>query len=249
MYKYLNTKYFLIPFSLFLLFLGFYWFNNFSYSKANPGYLTIASTRELVASLEDEQSYILKPKNNSPKATMIFLSGGLVEEKSYLYNMSFLVENYQIQIIIPKIKYKLAFFDQEAIDRTVKNYNLKRYFVGGHSLGGVVACYHTKNNPKTLGLILMASYCDESISQYKGQVLQVTSTNDKVIDQQKLESKSTNLPDNYKTYFINGGNHAQFGTYGQQRGDGESSLTVEDFLSELSMAFLEFNWDVQVTTE
>ena len=37
----------------------------------------------------------------------------------------------------------------------------------------------------------------------------------------------SNLPSSYKELCIDGGNHGNFGNYGQQKGDGKAEITAE----------------------
>lgn len=45
------------------------------------------------------------------------------------------------------------------------------------------------------------------------------------VNRTRMEEAKRYLTDNSKTYVIEGGNHAQFGNYGAQDGDGEHSDT------------------------
>lgn len=243
MFKYLNNKYFLIPFSLFLFLSGYIFINNYSFSRATPYFYDQITNDPDISVTESNDTYILKPKARNSIANLIFLTGGLVDEKAYLYNLGQLSKYHSITVFVPKIKLKLAFLDQEAIMRTVKNFNVKEYYVSGHSLGGVVACYHIRDHKDTKGLILMASYCDNSIKEFKGQVLQITGSNDKVINKTKLNEKKLELPEQTQYYEILDGIHSQFGNYGPQKGDGTSNLLDAEALSEIITASKKIVWD------
>ena len=45
------------------------------------------------------------------------------------------------------------------------------------------------------------------------------------MDPYGLEKGADLLPENHKSYVIEGGNHAQFGNYGKQKGDGEADIS------------------------
>ena len=47
------------------------------------------------------------------------------------------------------------------------------------------------------------------------------------MDMEAFINDRSNVPANAEEFVIEGGNHAQFGSYGKQKGDGESSITGE----------------------
>ncbi|MBO7209393.1 MAG: hypothetical protein J6V44_00065, partial [Methanobrevibacter sp.] len=53
------------------------------------------------------------------------------------------------------------------------------------------------------------------------------------------ESKSL-MDNNLTEYVINGGNHAQFGSYGIQSGDGVASISPENQREQTERAILDF---------
>jgi Alpha/beta hydrolase family len=168
---------------------------------------------------EDGDIWVITPKEKS-KADFIFYTGGLVEEKAYIYNLAKVSAQETITIYIPKILLNLAFFDIGAADKVIKKYNLSNVYVGGHSLGGVAACYYTKDHmDKVKGLILMASYCDKPIKDFKGEVLSMVGDNDGIIDIIKKDASDVQLPEQSQVATIPGMNHAQFGHYGPQKGE------------------------------
>jgi hypothetical protein len=168
---------------------------------------------------DDGDAWVIAPKEKS-KADLIFYTGGLVEEKAYIYNLAKVAAQENISIYIPKILLNLAFFDIGAADKVIKKYNLTNIYVGGHSLGGVAACYYTKDHmDKVKGLVLMASYCDKPIKEFKGEILSMVGDNDGIIDSVKKIASDAQLPEQSQIATIPGMTHAQFGSYGPQKGE------------------------------
>ena len=56
----------------------------------------------------------------------------------------------------------------------------------------------------------------------------VVGSEDKVLNWSNLEKGRSYSSNNYIEYVVQGGNHAQFGSYGEQRGDGEASISAEE---------------------
>ncbi len=48
------------------------------------------------------------------------------------------------------------------------------------------------------------------------------------MSQEKYEKSKGFFADRVYEYFIEGGNHAQFGSYGEQNGDGKATITPEE---------------------
>ena len=238
MFKVLNTKYFLIPFSLIIVLSGYIYINFYSFSRAEQGYLDLVYKDETVSIQVDSTEYIVKAKDSTSSKHLVFVSGGLVEERAYLYNLASIAKLNNLTVHIPKVAFKLAIIDQGVIDKVVKKNGLTNYFVAGHSLGGVIACYHTKQNQEAVkGLILMGSYCEESISEYKGQVLSIAGSEDKVMDSKRRDEKNAGLPTQAIIETIIGANHAQFGNYGKQNGDGIATATEPETLTNILTQF------------
>lgn len=49
-----------------------------------------------------------------------------------------------------------------------------------------------------------------------------------MLNRAKLEEAKQYLPDDNVSYVIDGGNHAQFGNYGEQAGDGKAAVSAEE---------------------
>ena len=60
------------------------------------------------------------------------------------------------------------------------------------------------------------------------KVLLIRGSNDTVLNIKKYEEGLKLVPGNARELVIEGGNHAQFGDYGTQSGDGEATITVEE---------------------
>jgi len=59
-------------------------------------------------------------------------------------------------------------------------------------------------------------------------VITIYGSRDGVLNMAKLAEGARFLPDHAENYVIEGGNHAQFGNYGTQRGDGDASVSAEE---------------------
>lgn len=164
----------------------------------------------------------------TPKAGFIFYPGGKVEVDAYYPLMVECAKNDILSIAI-KMPFNLAVFNINAADGIREQYpNIEKWYIGGHSLGGSMASsYLEKNIDDFDGLILLGSYSTVDFSDTSLNVLSIYGENDKVMNKEKYDKYKSNLP-NPEEYKIPGGNHAGFGLYGEQKGDGKATIKNEE---------------------
>jgi pimeloyl-ACP methyl ester carboxylesterase len=118
-----------------------------------------------------------------------------------------------------------------------------RWVIGGHSLGGAMAADLVHGRPGTFaGLVLLAAYPPggASIAATGLPVLSIAGTRDGVVDREKLDGSRALLPPTARFVAIEGGNHAQFGDYGPQKGDGEATIGREAQLDAAAAGIVRF---------
>ena len=60
------------------------------------------------------------------------------------------------------------------------------------------------------------------------------------MNREKYEKYKTNLPEEFTEIIIEGGNHAYFGMYGEQKGDGKASISATEQISITADAISKF---------
>ena len=136
----------------------------------------------------------------------------------------------------------------KATDVIAAHPEIEFWYIGGHSLGGSMAANYIYNNPTSMeGLILWASYPAESnnLSESGFPVLSIIGNRDGLVTLDKLQASVPLLPANTMWVEIDGGNHAQFGSYGAQSRDLEATITPEDQHQQIINATLIFLSGVQ----
>ena len=78
------------------------------------------------------------------------------------------------------------------------------------------------------GVILLASYSTADLTQLGIPVLSIYGSEDHVLNMEKLAEYRPMLPEDHLEVIIEGGNHAQFGNYGEQAGDGTGTISSAD---------------------
>ena len=173
----------------------------------------------------------------------IFYPGAKVDSEAYLPLMKKLAEN-GIDCFILKPPFRMAIFDINAAEKVINDYDYRNVFVGGHSMGGVVASpFASSNGNKIDGIVLLAAYSNSKIPD-RIPVLSIYGSEDKVLQKDAYNKAKSNLPNDFDEatdeVIIKGGNHAYFGNYGDQRGDGKATISREEQQSETASAIIGF---------
>ncbi|KHE68502.1 alpha/beta fold hydrolase [Halobacillus sp. BBL2006] len=188
----------------------------------------------LVPSIPHEDNWIIfEPKENlAEKSTGIILyPGAKVEPEAYSYiAQRFSDKGYFVGI--PQVRLNLSMLDTNKAAEAINQYtSIEKWYVGGHSLGGVSAASFAKNHPNRVnGLIFLASYpsSGNSFADTNLPILSIYAENDGLTTLNKINETKKLLSNESVLYKINGGNHAQFGMYGPQKGDKEATLTAKE---------------------
>lgn len=196
----------------------------------NTYYRASETTTDAVKNAEklDKDILVFKP-DDEIKAGLIFYPGGKVEYTAYASLMEACAEE-GILCVLVKMPCNLAVLDIQAADGIQEQFpDVKEWYMGGHSLGGsMAASYIGKNVEDFKGLILLASYSTEELSDRGVDVLSIYGTEDQVLNKEKYMEYEENLPADYREVVIDGGCHAYFGNYGEQEGDGEAKISREE---------------------
>ena len=149
---------------------------------------------------------------------LVFYPGGKVEAIAYI-PLLIQLANQGVTSVLVDMPFNLAVFNTNAADGVYSLLpKVKSWYLAGHSLGGAMASSYVGNNYEKLdGLILLAAY---PINDAPIATIQIYGSNDLVLDQDKISSDVSYLT-------IEGGNHAYFGNYGDQIGDGVSTISRE----------------------
>jgi Alpha/beta hydrolase family len=204
------------------------------------GLTPLGPTEEALAAMEsdgvvtvlDNGNFVsFTPAAANPITGFIFYPGGHVDYRSYApIAREIASRGYMVSIV--EMPLSLAVFGVNKADDVIAAYPDMRYWViGGHSLGGSMAASYAGNNlDEVQGLVFWASYPassdDLSSTDLKG--LSTYGSNDQVLNMDNLDSTKPLLPPGTIIQVIEGGNHAQFGNYGPQPGDGPATISAAD---------------------
>lgn len=160
---------------------------------------------------------------------LIFYPGGLVDHAAYALLMQELADR-GVFCLLAEMPFNLAVLNMNAADGLTDGYpQIARWIIGGHSLGGAMAASYAAKHPKDFdGLLLLGAYAAADLSGTELSVLSLYGSEDGVLNREKYEASRAFYPQDFTEIVISGGNHAGFGCYGAQKGDGQAAISGEE---------------------
>ncbi|MGX5680002.1 alpha/beta hydrolase [Schumannella luteola] len=186
-----------------------------------------------------DHSIVMTPTGEASGEGLVYIPGARVDPYAYMYVLSGAVTE-GVTVVITKPTLNLAFFDQRPLDTfTADAPEVSSWAVGGHSLGGVRAC-QLADSPEVAGLVLFGSYCANDLSDSRMPVLSISGSADGLSTPEKIAEAAPLLPQSAVFVEIEGLNHAGFGSYGPQSGDGVGTVSRSEVRTELAELLREF---------
>jgi pimeloyl-ACP methyl ester carboxylesterase len=181
-----------------------------------------------------------EPVESQPYSGFILYPGARVDFRSYSPLLRQIAARNHLVVVLHS-PLNIAFFNANGADEVMAAYpHIKNWVIGGHSLGGVVAASYVSRRPSVSGLVLWASYpADDSLGGTNVKVLSIYGANDKLTTPADVFQSQDLLPPDATFVEIRGGNHSQFGSYGQQPGDGKATITTEEQWTQIIDATVE----------
>ncbi len=216
---------------LVLLFIGItvagIWYVNDYYRASTPAIASMESSEAVTVEVVNKSTTVFAPQE--PIAGLIFYPGGKVEHTAYAPLMQALAER-GILCVLVEMPLRLAVLDTNAAEGLIATVTadyptVTDWYMAGHSLGGsMAASYAASHTDELKGLVLLAAYSTADLTDSNLDVLSIVGSEDGVLNREKYAAYKGNLPDGWEEETIEGGNHAGFGDYGAQAGDGTSAL-------------------------
>ncbi|WP_295126848.1 alpha/beta hydrolase [uncultured Leifsonia sp.] len=225
--------------ALVLVVLGFLAWANTPMMGERPAALQVwRDSRVVVTDVGDAVE--LAPADGRSGTGLVFIPGAVVDPYAYLYKLAETVADTGLTVLITKPTLNLAFFDTRPLaDFTSHVPEVDRWYVGGHSLGGVRACQLAADG-HVEGLVLFGSYCANDLSRSDLRVLSISGSRDGLSTPAKIDAARGMLPPSATMVQIEGMNHAQFGDYGPQAGDGVATISDAQARQGVTVALVKF---------
>ena len=192
---------------------------------------------EAMANLKDsalvdvtEDNFItFTPQNKEATTGLIIYPGAKVEPESYA-PLANKIAQAGYEVVITPMPLNFAIFDANAADEVISKFpNIKNWAIAGHSLGGVMAAKYASEHDNINGVIFYASYPQgDELKNSDVEVTSVYGSDDGVANLEKITQSKDLLPASTTFVEIDGGNHAQFGSYGEQSGDNPAEISADE---------------------
>lgn len=176
-----------------------------------------------------------------PTAGLILYPGGKVEHTAYAPLLRACAEQ-GILCALVRMPCNLAVSDVNGAGSVREQFpDVECWYMAGHSLGGAMAANYTATHSEDYdGLILLAAYSTKDLTQTSLRVLSIYGSEDGVLNRESYEKSRTNFPADTTEVILEGGCHAQFGSYGPQDGDGIPSISSEEQIGQTVEAIAVF---------
>ena len=194
---------------------AFFWYVSNYYRAKEPALEVLA--QDVGITVQDDLT-ILSPSYPTDTA-MIFYPGAKVEAEAYLPLLD-QIQQTGITCILVHMPFNMAIFDSNAAEEIMPQFpEIQHWYMAGHSMGGAMASQFASNHKDEIeGLVLLGAYI------YGDYPLENTLTIYGTLD--GLTAEDIDYTTN--TVPIEGGNHAQFGNYGPQKGDLPATISTEE---------------------
>lgn len=221
---------------LFLIFFfgGFYVYSQFYYHAETTATDYLNGTDDVNVSKVSNGLFLDGYGNDS---AIIFYPGAKVEYTSYL-PLFINLASQGVDCYLVEMPFNLAFLGRNSADAIIENSSYNHYFMAGHSLGGAMAGGYVNGTDNNItGLIYLSGHMPNELHV---PVLSIRGSNDGIINLTGYMEAKSMVKANFTEVVIDGGNHAQFGYYGFQSGDGNATISAESQQNQTADAILKF---------
>ena len=161
---------------------------------------------------------------------LIIYPGALVEPRSYA-PAAHALANGRVFVAIVPMPFGFAILGSNRADGVIRDHpEVTDWVIAGHSLGGVMAARYVANHPEAIGgLVLWGAYPEDGVdlSSWSGVTTSIFGTLDGLTTVNDVEQSRARLPADAAFIPVEGGIHAYFRWYGDQRGDNPATIPRE----------------------
>jgi pimeloyl-ACP methyl ester carboxylesterase len=209
-------------------------------TAADPaGVAGLASNDDVIVSRDEWITF--RPRDIDATTGLIFYPGGKADPRAYGRILREIAAAGYLVVLTP-MPLNLALLAPGRADAVRARYPaIRNWVVGGHSLGGVVACSYAQQHASELvGLILWAAYpaAVDDLSDSGLKVLSIYASLDEQTTPAEISQGRLRLPPDSTYVSITGGDHWNFGHFGPELSTGVISRKTQQ--AQVRKATLEF---------
>ena len=221
----MKKKLWIVPAAVILLLLLVFGIYVSDYYHADASAEAALRTDQAVTVTRTEYGWLFD--GPSEDQALIFYPGAKVETAAYAPLMHRLSAG-GVDVCLVDMPFHLAFFGMNKAGSIINADAERHWYVGGHSLGGAMAASWAAEHGGSIdGVVLLAAYPTKQLDADLTELL-IYGSEDRVLNPEKVREGEQYAPEDYRAHIISGGNHAQFGNYGIQSGDGTARIPAEE---------------------
>jgi dienelactone hydrolase len=210
-----------------VLVVGLVWLNDLADPTVEA---TAAMGSDAAVSVSSDGDIEFQPAEPATTGFILY-PGARVAPEAYAPLARAIAEAGHLAVITP-MPFGLAVLSPDAAAGVIADHpEIERWVVGGHSLGGAMAAQYAAGHEDLVdGLVLWAAYPAEGtdLSATDLAVASISASEDGLASPEEIAASAARLPADTSFVEIEGGNHAGFGSYGAQSGDGEATISAAD---------------------
>ena len=208
---------------------AFFWYVSDYYRAEDVALEVMAQGNDIS---QQDNLTVLFPTDPTDTA-IIFYPGAKVEAEAYLPLLD-QIRQTGVTCVLVHMPFHMAIFDADAAEDVISQFpEIQHWYIAGHSMGGAMASKFAADHPDQVdGLILMGAYIYGDYPDEKALTI-YGSLNQSVEDHIDY---TENIVE------IQGGNHAQFGNYGPQKGDLPATISPQEQQAQTVAAIKAFLW-------
>lgn len=181
------------------------------------------------------------PRDGPPDTGLVLYTGARVPPEAYA-PMARRIASEGHLVVVPRLPLNLAIFDAGAAAAVIAAHpEVDAWAIGGRSLGGALAARFARDSADVEGLVLLAAYPEEGLDLTDAslEVLVVSGSMDAIAISAEIRDGLGRLPAASRLVEVAGGNHARFGWYGEQPGDGVATISRQDQIATTATATID----------
>jgi hypothetical protein len=200
----------------------------------------MAATAEAISRLQSDEFVrfwihergwlVFEPTHAPTGSGLVWYPEARVDVQAYGALAKTVAASGHLVVIVP-MPLNMAFLDPDAARSVVRAFpNVGAWAVGGHGIGASMAAELVRDSATFTGLLLCGAYPGPLVDLTKRSgllVYDIYGTNDLLALPQKVVLAKKQFPTTAHFVEIVGGNHAGFGYYGKQAGDGDAQITAD----------------------
>lgn len=196
--------------------------------RANKLALSALQSSNQVHVTTTEEQIAFLPREGA-SVGLIFYPGARVEAEAYAVFLHE-IARWGYAAFLAKMPLGLAVFGRDSAATLISaSPTIQTWVLGGHSMGGGMACEFVATHTNVRGLLLYGTFpgCDLSRRKDLAATL-IYGTHDAVIPPAQVTQARSKLPAQTHYVAVEGGTHSFFGDYGPQDGDGQATISREE---------------------